>query len=151
MTDTLYTLTEMEQRTGAPRRALQFWTDRGVIYAAPGTDAGRGVHRRYTRDEAIVGAIIHAFSLQRFTVAELARMARVIRDGLSHYRNEIEATIAGKADALLAITGTPTVQTLTVDVVKKGQGTGTIPLSHLWHPQGFANVIFLRHHLKGIA
>jgi hypothetical protein len=51
------------------------------------------VHRHYTRDEAIIGAIIHAFSLQRFTVAELARMARVIRGGLSHYRNEIEATL----------------------------------------------------------
>ena len=37
-----YTLAEMENVTGAARRALQFWTDLGVILAEADTDRQAG-------------------------------------------------------------------------------------------------------------
>lgn len=96
-----YTLAEMEKVTGAPRRALQFWTDRGAIRAGKGVR--RGVHRRFSRDEAIVACILHAFSY--LTIADLKSVAIGVRAMLDANRKSIEKAIAGKADVLCVFEG----------------------------------------------
>jgi hypothetical protein len=91
-----YTLAELEKVTGAPRRALQFWTDRGAIHAAKG--ARRGVHRRFTREEAIVACILNAFAY--LTIADLKGIAIGARGMLNANRESMEKAIAGEADVL---------------------------------------------------
>ena len=91
-----YTLAQLEKVTGVPRRALQFWTDRGAIHAAKG--ARRGVHRRFTRDEAIVASILNGFAY--LTIADLEGIARVARAMLTANRESMEMAIAGEADVL---------------------------------------------------
>jgi DNA-binding transcriptional MerR regulator len=73
-----YTLAEMEKVTGAGRRAIQFWTDRGVL-KPEGKQTGRGIHRKFSEKEAFLACIIKALADNRMTVSELKRMADQIR------------------------------------------------------------------------
>lgn len=99
-----YTLSELEAATGVQRRALQFWTSEGVIKAIAGTaQAGRGVHRRYSQDEAIIACAVLAFANQRLTVGELKEIAKAIRAAMKHpkSREGIEAAASGNARCYL--------------------------------------------------
>ena len=75
-----YTLADLARVTGAKRRSLQLWADSKIIIAHGGTDrAGTGTHRRFSRREAIVACVIHAFALHQIAIGELFRIALVVR------------------------------------------------------------------------
>jgi hypothetical protein len=91
-----YTLAQMEKVTGASRRAIQFWTDRGVLKPEKGTkQAGRGVHRRYSRDEAFIACIISALAEQKMAVTELFKISVTIRLNLKSGALTLEDALEG--------------------------------------------------------
>ena len=57
------TLSEVVSLTGAKRRSVQIWGDRGVIQPVRGTeDAGTGVHRQFSIDEVRLVALLAPLS-----------------------------------------------------------------------------------------
>lgn len=75
-----YSLADLVNVTGAKRRSLQLWADREVIRPIPSTaDAGTGVHRQYSRKEAIIACIIHGFALRQISIGELKFISMAIR------------------------------------------------------------------------
>jgi hypothetical protein len=76
-----YSLAELTKIIGAKRRTVQLWAEGGVIQALPGTDrAGTGTHRRFSRDEAIIGCFVHAFSGElQLPIGVLIRLSRTVR------------------------------------------------------------------------
>lgn len=75
-----YSIAELVDVAGAPKRALIHWAETGVIKADPVTDrAGSGVHRRFSRDEAIVACIINVLSAQKSSIGYLLRTSASIR------------------------------------------------------------------------
>jgi DNA-binding transcriptional MerR regulator len=99
-----YALADLEAVTKVPRRTLQFWSDAGVIMPDQDTrQAGRGVYRRYSRDEAIIACYVRALSQMKLPVGELRQIAITFRMNLPRFRQVIDKKIDGKAD-LLCIT-----------------------------------------------
>jgi hypothetical protein len=79
-----YTLADLERVTGAKRRSLQLWADAGVIRSSRDTDrAGTGTHRRFSRDEAIIGCIIYGFAQHQIAIGELLKISERVRDALA--------------------------------------------------------------------
>ena len=75
-----YSISELEEITGAPKRALIHWAESGIIKPDPSTDrAGSGKHRRFARDEALIACIIHVLTAQKSTVGYLLRTSTTIR------------------------------------------------------------------------
>ncbi|MGY3550776.1 hypothetical protein ACVWZ4_006138 [Bradyrhizobium sp. USDA 4472] len=75
-----FSLSDLVEISGAKRRSLQLWADAGVIKAARSTDrAGTGVHRQYSRDEAIIACIIHGFALRQISIGELLAISEAVR------------------------------------------------------------------------
>jgi len=75
-----YTLADLERVTSAKRRSLQLWADAKVIMADRSTDrAGTGTHRRFSRKEAIVACIVHAFALHQVAIGELLYISLLVR------------------------------------------------------------------------
>ena len=100
-----FSLSDLENLTGAKRRSIQLWADAGVIRAYPRTDRrGTGTHRRFSRDEAIVGCIIAGLAIRQRPIGELLRLSNVIRDFLNSgkFRKSVEAAIGGK-DSLMVL------------------------------------------------
>jgi hypothetical protein len=110
-----YTLADLVRVTGAKRRSLQLWADAAVILADRSTDrAGTGTHRRFSRDEAIIACVIHAFALHQIAIGELFHIAiavrfsirsdypeREIRDRAARDRDILEMSIRGEGNAVL--------------------------------------------------
>lgn len=99
-----YSLADLVKVTGAKRRSLQLWADREVIRPIPSTaDAGTGIHRQYSRKEAIVACIIQGFALRQISIGELKFISIAIREqmGLDAARL-MEVAISGESsDAML--------------------------------------------------
>jgi DNA-binding transcriptional MerR regulator len=76
-----YTLAEMEKVTGASRRAIQFWTDRGVL-KPEGKQTGKGIHRAFSPQEAFLACIIKALADNKMTVSELKAIADRVRKNI---------------------------------------------------------------------
>ena len=98
--DNTYSLRDLVEVTGAKPRSLQLWADRKVIHAVADTDdAGSGVHRRFSRDEAIIACMVHAFALRQISIGELKVIGQLFRSALlSHLRAKIIDAIQGKGD-----------------------------------------------------
>ena len=80
-----FSLSELAEVTGANRRALQFWTDRGVIFAEEDTEkAGRGTHRRYSISEASIASVVRGFAQRHISVGELVKISTSIRNNLAN-------------------------------------------------------------------
>ena len=59
--DGTYTLADLEQITGANRYVIQEWARQGLLEPVDRTKgAGRGVHRRFTKDEVELAALLAA-------------------------------------------------------------------------------------------
>jgi DNA-binding transcriptional MerR regulator len=159
-----YTLAELEKATGAKRRALQFWTEAGVILAEKDTErAGRGVHRRYTQDEAAIACVVRAFAQLHLSIGELKAVSNIIRDGLQNEnsRSTIESAIAGKRCVYLifqkapestfawslTIISEPIDRTMTRDF--KQSLTEAIQLLH--NDNSFVSIILLNTYVKGLS
>src|ERR1700692_4775279 len=79
-----FSLSDLEDLTAAKRRSIQLWADAGVIRPYPRTDRrGTGTHRRFSRDEAIIGCIIAGLAIRQRPIGELLRLSNVIRDYLN--------------------------------------------------------------------
>src|SRR5580658_5439752 len=75
-----YTLAEIAQRTGAKTRAIQAWTDGGVIWSTTPTDrAGRGIHRMYYPWELRIAAILTPLARMGVPIGHLKSFAALIR------------------------------------------------------------------------
>jgi hypothetical protein len=100
-----YTLADLVRVTGAKRRSLQLWADAGVIRAKKGTNrAGTGTHRLFSRDEAIVACIVHAFAQLQMSIGQLLNVASVCRtseDSGSIRKNFINPAISGERDSVM--------------------------------------------------
>lgn len=157
MAEKLYTLADLVRVTGAKRRSLQLWADAGVIRAKKGTNrAGTGTHRLFSRDEAIVACIIHAFALHQMSIGELLNISRAApRYPDSPLRRIfVEPTIRGESDAVMVFSSWR----------EKGHVLFGVSYSHaddqnllsqflleaLSRPEGFASVIKLRTYLSKI-
>jgi hypothetical protein len=101
-----FSLSDLENLTGAKRRSIQLWADAGVIRPYPRTDRrGTGTHRRFSRDEAIIGCIIAGLANRQRPIGELLRLGNVIRDLLNSgkFRKSVEAAISGKNESFMVL------------------------------------------------
>jgi hypothetical protein len=99
--DDTYSLRDLVEVTGAKPRSLQLWADRKVIHAVADTDdAGSGVHRRFSRDEAIIACMVHAFALRQISIGELKVIAQIFRSALRipRTRAKVIDAVQGKGD-----------------------------------------------------
>jgi hypothetical protein len=77
----MYTLADLVRLTRAKRRSVQLWAESGALVAEPETErAGAGVHRAFSRDEAIVACVVAAFALDAFPIGKLIHIGASIRD-----------------------------------------------------------------------
>jgi hypothetical protein len=96
-----YSLKDLVEITGAKRRSIQLWADAGIIRALPSTErAGTGVHRLFTREEAIVACVIHAFALRQISIGELQFIAGSIRIDIRRGGKNVEGAIGGDGDTM---------------------------------------------------
>jgi hypothetical protein len=173
------TLADLARVTGAKRRSLQLWADAGVIRAKKGTNrAGTGTHRLFSREEAIVACIVHAFALHQIAIGELINISTRVREALRPGQHEeppttddklpdkrkpaavIQAAIDGDTSWLLVYESwqkdvraqenhPPVWRTVhSVTAIKAGKAMPTP--AHLCDGQGFAVVICLARYLYGL-
>jgi DNA-binding transcriptional MerR regulator len=153
-----YTLADLARVTGAKRRSLQLWADAGVIRAKRGTNrAGTGTHRLFSRDEAILACIIHAFALHQISIGELLNIASVARThpGSMLRRNFIDRAISGESDPVMVYSSWRTEDRRVQFGVGYSYGEDNRPfdsrlLDDLSKPEGFAAMIKLRTYLSKI-
>jgi hypothetical protein len=99
-----YSLADLVEVTGAKRRSLQIWADRGVIHPIKSTaNAGTGVHRLFSRKEAIIACIIHPFALRQIAIGELLSISKLMRMYLSDTSEPIEKAIRGAGTTMLSV------------------------------------------------
>lgn len=164
-----YLLSEMETLTGAPRRAIQFWTDSGVIKADVDRE-GRGVHRRYSRSEAIIACAVRPFAKRRLTIGELIPIGTAIRKMLKEPNASalIDEAITGDALVYLVFSswgkGRSRMSVLTPGYVEPDAGlvpkhtTSTLAkdlldeaVGRLGEPDSMAWMVLLNPYVKGLA
>jgi hypothetical protein len=98
-----YSLADLVEITGAKPRSLQVWAERGVIIPIKNTaGAGTGVHRLFSRTEAIIACIIHPFSMRQMAVGELLNLSAAIRHHYSKRPSAYEVTGSG-GDTWIAV------------------------------------------------
>ena len=146
-----YALADLARVTGAKRRSLQLWADAGVITADSLTDrAGTGTHRRFSRDEAIIACVIHAFALRQIAIGELIMISREIRKTLSSplFKKMIfDTAIKGGENCFLVYERWKDKCRVHPFV---GVATFQQEFHHLDKPEAFAAVINLRTYLAGL-
>jgi hypothetical protein len=106
-----YTVADLIEATGAPRRTVQFWADKRVIEATRATqEGGHGVHRAFVRTEAIIACLIRAISMgwhgdQTRSVGELREVAKQLRVLLRHRvtAEDFESAIKGQGSFYLVL------------------------------------------------
>ncbi|MER9174610.1 MerR family transcriptional regulator [Mesorhizobium sp. M0955] len=76
-----YTLSDLARITGAKRRALQLWAEAGVLHTDD-VHGGRGAHRKYSRDEAIVACVMTYLANMQISIGMLVKVAGVFRSEL---------------------------------------------------------------------
>jgi hypothetical protein len=104
MTRTDFTLAELTAVTGSKRRTVQLWAEAGAIQAYADTErAGTGVHRRFSRDEAMIACMLSSMSYLKMSIGELVQRAADFRTWLDRdaVRGEIEDCIAGKREIIV--------------------------------------------------
>jgi hypothetical protein len=95
------TLADLTRISGLKRRTAQVWAEGGALIADEATDRmGSGVHRVFSRDEAIICVMLAQFELVSPPIGRLKFLAGLIRKELkrahSIFKDDIEAVIAGK-------------------------------------------------------
>jgi hypothetical protein len=99
-----YSLGDLVKITGAKPRALQVWAERGVIQPIKSTSgAGTGVHRLFSRSEAVIACIIHPFAEHQISIGELRIISMVLRGFIAGKHEPLEAAIGGDGDTLLIV------------------------------------------------
>jgi len=103
-----YSLADLVEVTGAKRRSLQLWADRGVIKPLADTaNAGTGVHRLFSREEAIIACLVQPFAAHQMSIGELVIIGSMIRSQLILGRRpgdqgtRLVEAIGGSGDTIL--------------------------------------------------
>ncbi|WP_407153909.1 MerR family transcriptional regulator [Bradyrhizobium sp. STM 3557] len=100
-----YSIGDLVEVTGAKRRSLQVWADRGVIIPEAGSgNAGTGVHRQFSRTEAMIACLIHPFAERQISIGELVTIAADLRRLIKTMPEQF-AVIGGTGDTILAYEG----------------------------------------------
>jgi hypothetical protein len=101
----MYTLSDLTRLTGAKRRSVQLWAEGGAIRAEEETERqGSGVHRTFSRDEAIVACILAPFAEMGAPIGRLIRISNWLRERiLKERRKEIEAGLKDTHPVYLAV------------------------------------------------
>jgi hypothetical protein len=113
-----------------------------VILAESATDrAGTGTHRRFSRDEAIIACIVHAFASHQIAIGQLIEISKAARSGIG--KRIVDAAIAGDESWLL--------------MYQSWKGGNVVNLfrgqpefTHLRKPDGFAVIICLKNYVSKI-
>jgi hypothetical protein len=80
---TLYTLSDLERRSGVKRRILQIWGDSGVLLPEGATaHGGKGVHRRFRAGEAVIAVLVKPLAEANIQIGHLAMLAGALRSAL---------------------------------------------------------------------
>jgi hypothetical protein len=147
----LYTLADLTQITGAKRRSVQLWAEAGVIQAAPASErAGSGVHREFSRREAIVACIVAAFAFTGIPIGRLLQISKATRTYLKNKRAaaSIERAIENSSRVFLALDAA----TRNFSLLENPTGDETRAVLDKMHMANFAtDIIFLNgalRHLK---
>jgi hypothetical protein len=101
----MYTLSDLTRLTGAKRRSVQLWAEGGAIRAEEGTERqGSGVHRTFSRDEAIIACILAPFAEMGAPIGRLIRIGNWLRERiLKEQRKEIEAALSDLRPMFLSV------------------------------------------------
>lgn len=101
MTD--YSLADLTKITDSKRRSVQLWAEAGVIHADVETErAGTGVHRRFSRNEAIIAVLIARRAELRISIGMLKMLADHYRTLMQRFDVIFEECIAGRMIAYMA-------------------------------------------------
>ncbi|CAH2400503.1 hypothetical protein MES4922_250002 [Mesorhizobium ventifaucium] len=101
MTD--YSLADLTKITDSKRRSVQLWAEAGVIHADVETErAGTGVHRRFSRNEAIIAVLIARRAELRISIGMLKMLADHYRTLMQRFDVIFEECIAGRMTAYMA-------------------------------------------------
>jgi hypothetical protein len=150
---TSYSLADLVDIVGAKRRSLQLWADAGAIKAEPESDrAGRGVHRHFSRDEAIIACILHAFASRTIAIGELRSIGDVLRRRfMTEKREAIVRAINDECDCYLAVIWTEDYRYTALNVVReRGRPPVWPEFTSLSAKGSFAAVVMLNPYLAGI-
>jgi hypothetical protein len=102
-----YSLAEVIAVAHADVRLAQFWIESGALRPTADTHRqGRGRHRRFDYDEAVLACILTELSRGRMPVGQLIRFAHGFREQILKRpkgRNRIKAAIAGSANVYIVI------------------------------------------------
>jgi hypothetical protein len=99
-----YSLADLVVFTGAKPRTLQIWAERGVIQPIKRTSgAGTGVHRRFSRSEAIVACVIHPFALRQISIGELLSISEIVRASYGDVPEIWESAVGHSGDTMFTV------------------------------------------------
>jgi DNA-binding transcriptional MerR regulator len=77
----MYTLADLTRMAGIKRRTIQLWAEGGVLIAESATERqGSGVHRTFSRDEAIICLILSRFAQWNMSIGRLEKIAIALRE-----------------------------------------------------------------------
>jgi hypothetical protein len=103
----MYSLADLTRMSGAKRRTVQLWAEGGVLVAEPATERqGSGVHRAFSRNEAIIVLILSRLTAVSPPIGRLRFIAGRIRKHLKANdwgKELIEDTIRGECSAFLSV------------------------------------------------
>jgi len=103
----VYNLADLTRMAGIKRRTVQLWAEGGVLIAEPASERqGSGVHRTFSRNEAIVCLILSRFAQWNLPIGQLIRIALVLRAevlGKAETCDHIERAIRGEATVRLTL------------------------------------------------
>lgn len=148
-----YSLADLVEIVGAKRRSIQLWADAGAIQAESGSErAGRGVHRRFSRDEAIIACIVYAFASRTMAIGELRSIGDVVRRRfIPEKREEIASAINDESDCYLAVIWTEHYRDTVMNVVKeRGKPPTWAQFTRLAGKGSFAAVVMLNPYFAGL-
>jgi DNA-binding transcriptional MerR regulator len=79
----LYSSSELARLSGAPLRAVRYWSLCRLLVAAPESDrAGTGKHRQFNEQEVLIASVIQAFASQGLPLGLLTDISKTLRAAL---------------------------------------------------------------------
>lgn len=103
----MFSLSQMVEIAHSDRRTVQFWVESGALLPSAATNrAGRGVHREFDRDEAIIACVLSAVAHAKLPIGRLITVSKAFRGNflvVPETREYIERAVNGPAHVFLKI------------------------------------------------
>lgn len=146
-----YTLADLTRITGAKRRSVQLWAEAGVIRAKRDTERrGTGTHRRFSRDEAIIACIVHAFAKQQMSIGTLLMISKVVRLWMGNASGQVESAIGSTRNWFMVYQSDDTGPSIQIMDQRASDQFVSFPAGEILKKGGFAAVILLNDCLAGL-